>query len=176
MQVVKMICNRDRIQNGLSDVNEPDSDVRCQGKCCVDDLSAKKDIQDILTDLHAAGRGEVTDFSSCDNDISLVEDEEALWQALIGEIKTPLGVLPSVNQNKYGCQIWDLMGDKIDDLFEETFRFYILKMCQQYPEIISVPVIGIRYGDKGSLALEMTVNSIYGDFTGKERLAWSGSF
>ena|SRR5574344_1631797 len=171
-----MICNRDRIQDGISDVYEAGSEIDCYGKCCVDDLTSKGDIQDLLTDLHPEGWGEITDFDACDNDISLVEDEEALWQALIGEIKTPLGVLPSIGQNTYGCQIWDLMGEKIDGNFEQTFTFYIKKMCNQYPEIISVPFVKLRYGDKGSLALEMTVNSIYGDFTGKERLAWSGSF
>jgi hypothetical protein len=49
-------------------------------------------------------------------------------------------------------------------------------MCQAYPEINSVVSVKVRQGNKGSIAVELTVDSIYGEFTGKERLAWTGSF
>ena len=39
-----MICNRDRIQDGISDVYEAGSEIDCYGKCCVDDLTSKGEI------------------------------------------------------------------------------------------------------------------------------------
>ena len=102
-----MICNRERVQNATENEIVPSDVQYCKKGCCPEDLIAKGDINDILTDLHPEGWGEVTDFDHCDGDISITKDEETLWQALIGEIKTPLGVLPSTGQSSYGCQIWD---------------------------------------------------------------------
>ena len=171
-----MICNRNRIHDAESTI-DADSDIKpCKNSCCEDDLTTDGDISDILTDLHPEGWGEKTDFSHCDGDITIVNDEETLWQALIGEIKTPYGVLPSVGQSEYGCHIWDLMGDNMDAFFYEEFRNDIEEMCKAYPQINKVVDIDLRVGDKGSLSVELTVDSIYGKFNGKERLAWTGSF
>lgn len=163
------ICNRELIQTMESDdVTEVVSEFD-EHKC--QNINPNADLLDFRTDMDQLHFYEKTDFEPC-KDLWMVSNEECLWQTIVGEIKTPYRALSnSIGQMNYGCEIWDLMGQNVDQLLIKEFEHYIIQTCLKYPEVNNVVDIVTRVGEEsGSFLCEVTIDSIYGTFNGVTRI------
>ena len=161
-----VICNRERIKILTSDavaVSElPSSD-------CTQNL-IDADFIDFRTEMDNRHFYEKTDWNEC-QDLIYVQNEEALWQTIVGEIKTPKGALNnSIGQAGYGCEIWSYKGSVLDSLDISEIEYYIIQCCLKYPEVNNVINIESFVGDRDSLFITLTLDSIYGAFDGKLRI------
>lgn len=160
-----VICNRQLIKEAESEIIQSDDPIdKCQENLLID-----ADIIDFRTKMDDLSFYEKTDFEPC-NDLWLISNAECLWQMLVGEIKTPLGVLPSIGQEKYGCRIWSKMGKNIDGLTLTEFKHDIIQTCIKHPEVNNVIKIDLYTGNYGSLLVILKIDSIYGVFTGETRI------
>ena len=165
-------CNRERIKEIKSEI-EIDSYIdhcpKHHEDCCQNILN-NPDMTDFRTKMDNLSFYEKTDYPC--HDLWLIQNEECLWQCLVGEIKTPYGALRnSIGQASYGCHIWELMGDNIDSLMVKEFESLIIETCLKYPEVNNVTHIETKIGSQtGSLLCEITIDSIYGTFDGKIRI------
>ena len=157
-------CNREIVKT-IESVIEMDSTLpEMQGKC--ENNLPNADIIDIITKKDQLHFYEKTNFDPC-QDIWLISNEECLWQAIVGEIKTPYGLLSnSIGQNTYGCRIWDLVGENIDSLVVKEFEADIIETCLKYPEVKNVIDIDTKVGDNDAFLCTITIDSIYGVFDG----------
>ncbi len=123
------------------------------------------DFLDFKTDMDNLSFYEKTAWNLCE-DLIYVQNEEALWQTIVGEIKTPLGALNnSIGQQLYGCGIWALQGEILDSLTIKEIEYEIIKTCLKYPEVNNVTYIQSYVDDKdGALFVELTIDSIYSSF------------
>lgn len=166
-----VICNRERVK--IIESSEIDSDFEyCPQKkdnCC-DNLLENPDIIDIRTEMDRLSFYEKTDWP-CD-DVWLITNEECLWQCIVGEVKTPLGALSnSIGQARYGCQIWDLLGQHLDSNDVREFEIFIIETCLKYSEVRNVINIDTKIAeDLSSLLCYITIDSIYGVFDGEIRI------
>ena len=164
-----VICNRELIKTIESDdLDEPISEfdtVQCQN------LNPNADLLDFRTEMDQRSFYERSDFNPC-RDLWMISDEECLWQAIVGEIKTPYRALAnSIGQLNYGCEIWSLMGQNVDHLLVKEFEHYIIQTCLKYPEVNNVTNINTKIGEEsGSFLCEITIDSIYGVFNGVTRI------
>ena len=85
-------CNKELIKTIESDI----IDSEITPKACDDNLLSNADLMDFRTDMDD-GRSfyEKTDFV-CE-DLFMTANEETLWTAIVGEIKTPKG--PNITSN-----------------------------------------------------------------------------
>lgn len=128
------------------------------------------DMLDFLTDMDDLSFYEKTGFNKCE-DLIYVKNEEALWQTIVGEIKTPYGALNnSIGQSTYGCRIWDYIGEVIDSLNVQSIEYEIIQTCNKYPEVNNVIDIETLYGDNASLLIKVSLDTIYGEFDGHLRI------
>lgn len=162
-------CNREIVKIVESDnIEEPVSDfdtISCQN------LNANADMLDFRTEMDQLSFFEKTDFEPC-KDLWMVSNEECLWQCIVGEIKTPYRSLSnSIGQMNYGCKIWGMIGRNIDPLEIKDFEHYIIETCLKYPEVNNVTNINTKIGsESGSFLCEITIDSIYGSFSGVVRI------
>lgn len=165
-----VICNRERIKQMDSEIDiNSDLDPCPKQKNCCQNILHNPDIIDYRTKMDQLHFYEKTDYP-CD-DLWLIENEECLWQCLVGEIKTPYGVLSnSIGQATYGCRIWDLMGENIDSLMVREFESLIIETCLKYTEVNNVIDINTKIGNMDSFLVEITIDSIYGVFDGRIRI------
>ena len=159
-------CNTKRVKKNQNDIIYSEIEfVECQ-----QDLS-NADMLDFMTDMDGLSFYERTAKNHCD-DLIYVKNEEALWQTIVGEIKTPYGVLNnSIGQSTYGCLIWDYIGENLDSLDIKSIEYDVIDVCLKYPEVNNV--IGIdTYAteDVTMLLIVVTVDSIYGTFDGHLRI------
>ena len=100
------------------------------------------------------------------NEFSLLEDEQALWNALVGEIKTKVGECKGVGLENYGCEVWRILGQNIDELVVKEVEKYIEVLTPRYPEIISLSLEEmIKYKD-GRISILIGVDSVFGKLRG----------
>lgn len=166
-----VVCNKEliqTIQSNEDDMDEITSDfdeIKCQN------LNPNADLLDFRTEMDQLSFYEKTDFEPC-KDLWMISDAECLWQCIVGEVKTPYGALSnSLGQMNYGCKIWKIMGRKIDHLEIRDFESYIIETCLKYPEVINVTNIDTKVGvDSGSFLCNITIDSIYGPFSGELRI------
>lgn len=159
-------CNKELIKTIKSDI----IDSEITPKACDDNLLNNADLMDFRTDMDD-GRSfyEKTDFV-CE-DLFMTANEETLWSAIVGEIKTPKGALSnSVGQRNYGCEIWEYRGKNIDSLMVQEMEHYIVKTCIKYPEVKNVIKIDTKIGNKNNLMFSLKIDSIYGVFDGHIRI------
>lgn len=137
---------------------------------CEQDLS-NADMIDFMTDMDNLSFYEKTSQNRC-NDLIYVKNEEALWQTIVGEIKTPYGVLNnSIGQSTYGCLIWNYIGENIDSLDIKSIEYDIIDVCIKYPEVNNVTNIETYTTDETNILLAIvTIDSIYGTFDGHLRI------
>ena len=160
-------CNRERLKEFDSQfiiTSEFDNDS------CEQNL-ANADFLDYKTDMDNRSFYEKTAWNKCE-DLIYVKNEEALWQTIVGEIKTPLGALSnSIGQQSYGCSIWELQGEVLDSLTIKEVEYDIIQTCLRYPEVNNVTYIESFVDDKeGALFVTLTLDSIYGSFDGFLRI------
>lgn len=163
------ICNKEIIKTIESnDLDEIDSDItirNCQNR------NENADMMDFRTDMDQVHFYEKTDFEPC-KDLWMIDNEECLWQCIVGEIKTPFRALKnSLGQFNYGCKIWEKIGQRMDDLDVKEFEAYIIETCLKYPEVYNVIGIDTKIGTQTKAILcEIVIDSVYGQFTGVTRI------
>lgn len=127
------------------------------------------DIRDLLTDIYK-GYSEFT-YIDDNKDIEMIIDAEVLWQAIEGEIKTPLGTVRGKDTENYGCRLWSLIGTNLNNLSLKTAKYYVEEVSHHYPnEVYSFPVIDVIAPTRDTLEIRIVVDSIYGKFTGVTHL------
>lgn len=159
-------CNTKRIKKVQNDIIYSEIEpIECD-----QDLS-NADMLDFMTDMDSLSFYEKTAKNRCD-DLIYVKNEEALWQTIVGEIKTPYGVLNnSIGQSTYGCLIWNYIGQTLDSLDIKSIEYDVIDVCLKYPEVNNV--INIEtYATKevSMLLIVVTIDSIYGTFDGHLRI------
>lgn len=161
-------CNKERIKEFDSEFIVT-SDINYVGDCEQNLIDA--DFLDFKTDMDNRSFYEKTAWNLCE-DLIYVQNEEALWQTIVGEIKTPLGALNnSIGQQSYGCDIWQLRGEILDSLTIKEIEHEIIKTCLKYPEVNNVTYIESYVDDKnGALFVQLTIDSIYSSFDGHLRI------
>jgi len=93
-----------------------------------------------------------------------VEDKVALWQALVGEIKTRPGEVQGVGLTNYGCEIYKILGEPINNLVVKDVEYYINALTPRYPEVRSLEVDTFLEHHDGRIELIILVDSIFGRF------------
>ena len=128
-------CNRERVKEFNSQfvvTSEFDDDASCEQNL------SNADFLDYKTDMDNRSFYEKTAWNKCE-DLIYVKNEEALWQTIVGEIKTPIGALSnSIGQQSYGCSIWRLRGEVLDSLSIKEMEHDIIETCLKYPEVNNV--------------------------------------
>lgn len=99
-------------------------------------------------------------------DVSEITDEHALWQAICGEIKTPIGECQGVGMENYGCDIWKILGENLTPLIIQQAKFYIQELGPKYEEVNRIECLSIVEYEKGKLSLRVFVDSIFGKTEG----------
>ena len=158
-------CNTKRVKKIDNDVIFSEIDITE----CEQDIS-NADMLDFMTDMDDLSFYEKTAWNDCE-DLIYVKNEEALWQTIVGEIKTPYGALNnSIGQATYGCRIWDYIGEVIDSLNVQSIEYEVINVCNKYPEVNNVINIETLYGNDASLLIQVSLDTIYGEFDGHLRI------
>ena len=158
-------CNAKRVKkNDDNDIILSEIDIiECEQKL------DNADMLDFMTNMDDLSFYEKTAWNQC-HDLIYVKNEEALWQTIVGEIKTPYGALSnSVGQNEYGCLIWNYIGSNLDSLDIKSLEYDVIDVCLKYPEVNNVINID-TYTDMHDLLIILTIDSIYGTFDGHLRI------
>lgn len=160
------ICNTNRVKDEITETI--DSDITPRN--CKQNIS-NADMLDFKTDMDNLSFYEKTSWNACE-DLIYVQNEECLWQTIVGEIKTPLGVLNnSIGQQGYGCSIWELRGQVLDSLTVKEIEHEIINTCLKYPEVTNViDIESYVANEDGALYVELTLDTIYGTFDGSLRI------
>ncbi len=134
-------------------------------------------IQDLLTDMgddiYVPAAHDHEEWTVIDNnDITILNDVEALWAAIVGVLKTPQGFIDGVNLQSYGSQLPELEGLPLDDWhIRELARVYIKNTIPQFQGfVLDFPKIEFNFPsdysyDRMSVQIFITVDSIFGTFT-----------
>lgn len=128
------------------------------------------DTLDFSTEMYE-GFNELT-YIINESDIEMIGDAEALWQAIEGEIKTPLGVIKGIGQENYGCRIWELLGQGLTNLEVRTAESFVGQLAYNYQiEVNQFTEVKVTPYGREYLRVDVTVDSIYGIFTGVTHIA-----
>lgn len=138
---------------------------------------ATGDIQDILTDKSSDDvfvEGAI-DFEEWDvfdnNDITILEDVEALWQGIVGCLHTPKGKIDGVTLEKYGSKLLELRGMNVNWHIAELAKQYIKDTIPQYQGYVyGFPKIEIKApkptpSQRFTMKIYLEVDSVYGRFS-----------
>ena len=98
------------------------------------------------------------------NEFFLLEDEEALWNALAGEIKTKVGECKCVGLETYGCEIWRILGQNLDELVIKEVEAYIEALVPRYQEINALTLEEMIKYKNGSVNVLIEIDSVFGRF------------
>ena len=160
-----IVCNSKRVKKVKNDIIFSEMEMTE----CEQNIS-NADMLDFMTDMDDLSFYEKTAWNNCD-DLIYVKNEEALWQTIVGEIKTPYGVLSnSIGQAGYGCGIWDYIGEVIDSLNVQSIEYEVIQTCNKYPEVNNVINIETLFGNDASLLIQVSLDTIYGTFDGHLRI------
>ena len=160
-------CNIERIKDVTSDfiaISDADTSTQCEQNL------SNADMLDFRSEMDNRSFYEKTAWNACE-DLIYTINEETLWQCLVGEIKTPKGALSnSIGQSSYGCLIWDFIGEGLDSLDIKEIEYEIIQVCLKYPEINNVIGIEAYVADNNMLLINITLDTIYGNFDGTLRI------
>jgi len=137
------------------------------------------EIQDILTDIADDENLEhfinVHDYHETtvieDDDIEYISDEEALWAAIVGVLKTEVGRVDGVTLENYGSRLLSLIGEHNDWFNAELAKVYIRETIPQFQGyVLGFPTINVyeptpTTSDRMTMVIEITVDSVFGQFT-----------
>ncbi len=142
-------------------------------------ITPEGDIQDLLTDIcddedldyftnvHDYHETTVIEY----DDISYLNDVEALWAAIIGVLKTEVGTVDGVGLENYGSRLLSLIGENTSWFNAELAKVYIRETIPQFQGyVIDFPSIEVfeptpETSDRRTMIIKLTVNSIFGKFT-----------
>lgn len=160
-------CNIERLKTVESDfiaISDMNTSTQCEQNL------SNADMLDFRSDMDNRSFYEKTAWNAC-KDLIYTKNEETLWQCIVGEIKTPKGVLSnSIGQSSYGCLIWDFIGENLDSLDIKEIEYEIIQVCLKYPEVNNVIGIEAYTADNTMLLVEISIDSIYGTFDGTLRI------
>lgn len=164
-------CHKERIKTLTSDERLFTSEMDIFNGC--EQNLSNADMLDFRTEMDELSFYEKTEWNLCE-DLIYTINEETLWQTIVGEIKTPLGVLSnSVGQSGYGCSIWDFIGENLDSLTISEIEHEVIRVCLKYPEVNNVIGIDTYTAERNMLLMQITLDSIYGVFDGSLRIPTS---
>jgi hypothetical protein len=139
-------------------------------------ITPEGEIQDILTDIcdddfydYVYDYHETTVIEN--NDIEYLNDVEALWAAIVGVLKTEVGVVDGVGLENYGSRLLSLMGEHTSWFNAELAKVYIKETIPQFQGyVLDFPVIDIyepvpETSDRRTMIIKLTVDSVFGRFT-----------
>lgn len=134
------------------------------------------DIQDLLTDkslddVYIEGANDFEEWTVIENDdITILEDVEALWQGIVGCLHTPQGYIDGVTLENYGSKLLQLRGMNLNYHIAELAKVYIKETIPQYQGyVIDFPKIKITTPretpkQRYTMKIYLEVNSVYGYF------------
>lgn len=137
---------------------------------------ATGDIQDLLTDkslddIYVEGANDFEEWTVIENDdITILEDVEALWQGIVGCLHTPQGYIDGVTLEGYGSKLLQLRGMNINYHIAKLAEVYIRETIPQYQGyVIDFPKIKVTTPtpspkQRHTMKIYMEVNSVYGYF------------
>ena len=99
-------------------------------------------------------------------EIQLIKNRYALWQGVVGEIKTRKGECRGVGTESYGCDIWLAKGENIDPILLDQISMYIKDLERRYADIDTMEVKSVTKRKDGSLKLHIIVYSKFGEIGG----------
>ena len=133
-------------------------------------------IQDILTDkslddVYVEGANDFEEWTVIiDDDITILEDIEALWQGIVGCLHTPQGYIDGVTLENYGSQLLSLRGMNLTYEIVKLAEVYIKQTIPQYQGyVIDFPKIQITAPrknpkDRYTMKIYIEVDSVFGSF------------
>ena len=105
------------------------------------------------------------------DDISIIENQEALWQSIVNVLSTPLGYIDGVTLEKFGSKLLSLRGMNVNYHIAELAKVYINDTIPQFEgRVYSFPTIDVKspkpsVKKRFTMSIRLTVDSIYGQFT-----------
>ncbi len=147
------------------------------------------DIQDILTDksvddIYIEGANDFEEWTVfedgmvtldngtvIENDITILEDVEALWQGIVGCLHTPQGYIDGVTLERYGSKLLSLRGMNLTYEIMQLAEVYIRDTIPQYQGyVIDFPKIKITAPRKSphsryTMKIYIEVDSVFGSFS-----------
>lgn len=133
-------------------------------------------IQDLLTDkslddIYIEGANDFEEWTVIkDDDITILEDIEALWQGIVGCLHTPQGYIDGVTLENYGSKLLSLRGMNISYEIVKLAEVYIKETIPQYQGyVIDFPKIQIttphdKISERYTMKIYIEVNSVFGSF------------
>ena len=137
-------------------------------------VNTEGEIQDLLTDMgddtfYIEGAYDFEEWTVIeDDDITILNDVEALWAAVIGCLKTPQGYIDGVSLEGYGSKLLSLRGVPLDWHMVELAKLYIRETIPQYQGyILDFPDIEIdlprpNTAERFSMKIDLTMTTIFG--------------
>lgn len=137
-------------------------------------VNIEGEIQDILTDMgddsfYVQGAYDFEEWTVMEfDDIIIINDIEALWAAVIGCLKTPLGYIDGTTLEGYGSKLLSLRGVPLDWHTAELAKVYIRDTIPQYQGyVLDFPTIDIdlpnpETHERFSMKIDMTMTSVFG--------------
>lgn len=131
------------------------------------------EVQDLLTDMgddtfYVEGAHDFEEWTVIDDDITIINDVEALWAAVIGCLKTPQGYIDGVTLENYGSKLLSLRGVPLDWHIKELAKNYIRETIPQYQGyVLDFPSIEIdlpnpKINERFSMKIYMTMTTVFG--------------
>lgn len=133
-------------------------------------------IQDLLTDkslddIYVEGANDFEEWTVIENDdITILEDVEALWQGIVGTLHTPLGYIDGVTLENYGSKLLQLRGMNLNYHIAELAKVYIRDTIPQYQGyVLDFPKIKItqprpKESQRHTMRIYLEVKSVFGSF------------
>lgn len=142
----------------------------------MNDERATGQIQDLLTDkslddVYIEGANDFEEWTVIENDdITILEDVEALWQGIVGTLHTPLGYIDGVTLENYGSKLLQLRGMNLNYHIAELAKVYIRDTIPQYQGyVLDFPKIKITQPkptpqQRHTMQIYIEVKSVFGSF------------
>lgn len=137
-------------------------------------VNTEGEIQDLLTDMgddtfYIEGAYDFEEWTVIeDDDITILNDVEALWAAVIGCLKTPQGYIDGVSLEGYGSKLLSLRGVPLDWHTAELAKVYIRDTISQFQgyvisfENIEVSIPKPETYERFSMEIEITMTTVFG--------------
>lgn len=105
------------------------------------------------------------------DDIVIIEDEEALWQGIVGCLHTPQGYIDGVTLENYGSRLLSLRGVNLSYEIAELAKVYIRETIPQFQGYVNdFPKIDIKLPkelphQRFTMQINIEVDSVFGRFS-----------
>lgn len=139
-------------------------------------VRATGQIQDLLTDksqddVYVEGANDFEEWTVIeDDDITILEDVEALWQGIVGCLHTPQGYIDGVTLEGYGSKLLSLRGMNLTYEIIKLAEVYIRETIPQYQGyVLSFPKIEVAAPrqtpkERYTMKIYIEVESVFGSF------------